>query len=63
MALTEPKAPMEPGSSQCSQPSSLSIVGVGRDGLRLIVRHFGEARTGLLPRKQRPDGLQGAIVL
>jgi len=32
--------------NQCSQPSSLSIFGVGRDGLRLIVRLFESARTG-----------------
>ena len=31
--------------AQCSQPSSPSVFGGGRDGLRLIVRLFGGART------------------
>jgi len=31
---------------QCSQPSSPSVFGEGRDGLQLIVRLFGGARTG-----------------
>jgi len=30
---------------QCSQPSSPSVFGGGRDGLRLIVGLFGGART------------------
>jgi len=30
---------------QCSQPSSPSVFGRGLDGLRLIVRLFGGART------------------
>jgi len=33
------------GCVQCSQSSSPSVVGVGRDGLRLIVRLFWGART------------------
>ena len=32
-------------SAQCSQPSSPSVFGGGRDGLRLIVGLFGGART------------------
>ena len=31
--------------NQCSQPSSPSVFGGGRDGLWLIVRLFGGART------------------
>ena len=32
-------------SAQCSQPSSPSVFGGGRDGLWLVVRLFGGART------------------
>ena len=32
-------------SGQCSQPSSPSVFGGGRDGLWLVVRLFGGART------------------
>ena len=33
------------GGVQCSQPSSPSVFGGGRDGLPLVVRLFGGART------------------
>ena len=36
---------MDGREKQCSQPSSPSVFGFGRDGLRLIVRLFRGART------------------